>query len=75
MTRCGSSFKNWATEKTNFPRQVVEFAMAHVNKDTTEAAYLHSDLLEKRVPLVDQWAKHVNKAPPQGNVTQLKAKA
>ncbi len=70
-----SSFKNWAAERANFPRQVVEFSLAHVNKDTTEAAYLHSDLLEKRVPLMDQWSKHVNKTPPKGNVVTIKAKA
>jgi len=70
-----ASFKNWAAEQTNFPRQVVEFALAHVNKDTTEAAYLHSDLLEKRVPLMDQWEKHVNRKPPKGNVVAIKAKA
>ena len=70
-----SSFKNWTAEQTNFPRQVVEFALAHVNRDTTEAAYLHSDLLAKRIPLMDQWAKHCDKTPAKGNVTQLKAKA
>ena len=70
-----SSFKNWAAERTNFPRQVVEFAMAHVNKDTTEAAYLHSDLLEKRLPLMDKWAKHCNTKPIKATVTKLKSKA
>ena len=69
-----STFKNWAAERTNFPRQVVEFALAHVNRDTTEAAYLHSDLLEKRAPLMDQWAKHVNRTPPKGNIVSIKAK-
>jgi len=66
-----STFKNWAAEQTNFPRQVVEFALAHVNKDTTESAYLHSDLLEKRVPLMDRWAKYCQTKAAKGSVTQI----
>ena len=66
-----STFKTWATEQTNYPRQVVEFALAHVNKDTTEAAYLHSDLLQKRVPLMQKWADYGTTEPSSGNVLLL----
>jgi integrase len=70
-----STFKNWAAERTNFSRQVVEFAMAHVNQDTTESAYLHSDLLEKRFPLMAEWAKYCNTKPLKATVTDLSSKA
>ena len=66
-----STFKTWATEQTNYPSKVVEFAMAHVNKDTTEAAYLHSDLLQKRVPLMQMWADYGTTEPSSGNVLLL----
>ena len=66
-----SAFRTWAAEQTNFPRQVCEMALAHVNKDKVEDAYLDSDLLEKRVPLMDQWAKHCSRAPPKDNVVAI----
>ena len=51
-----SSFRNWTAEKTNFPREVCEMALAHTLKDKTEAAYNRSDLFEKRRELMDAWA-------------------
>src|SRR5690606_32710331 len=43
-----SSFRDWAAEQTNFPRELAEAALAHALKDKTEAAYQRGDLLEKR---------------------------
>ena len=57
-----SSFRDWAEEKTNFPRSVTEAALAHVVKDKTEAAYFRSDLFEKRRKLMDAWAIYANAA-------------
>ena len=54
-----SSFRVWAAEQTNFPREVVELALAHVNKDKTEAAYQRSDLFLKRRALMHEWATFV----------------
>jgi hypothetical protein len=42
------SFRDWAAERTNFPREVAEAALAHVVGDCTEAAYRRGDLFEKR---------------------------
>ena len=52
-----STFRDWAAEKTNAPRAVVEAALAHVVRDKTEAAYFRSDLFEKRRRLMSDWAK------------------
>jgi integrase len=52
-----SSFRDWAGECTNFPREVVEAALAHVLKDKTEAAYARGDLFEKRRRLMAAWAR------------------
>ena len=54
-----SSFRDWAGEQTNHPREVIEFALAHVIKDKAEAAYARSDLFEKRALLMYDWMKFV----------------
>lgn len=53
-----SSFRDWASEATNFPREICEAALAHVVGGRVERAYARSDLLEKRRKLMDQWARH-----------------
>jgi integrase len=52
-----STFRDWAAERTNYPREVVEAALAHTNADKTEAAYLRSNLLVKRSGLMAEWSK------------------
>jgi integrase len=54
-----SSFRDWAGEQTNIPREVAEFCLAHVTKDKTEAAYARSDLFEKRRKLMEAWNNYV----------------
>lgn len=54
-----SSFKDWTSEATSHPREVAEFALAHVIKDKAEAAYARSDLFEKRRALMDDWAAYL----------------
>ena len=50
-----STFRDWAAEQTDFPREVAEAALAHQLKDKTEAAYQRSDLIEKRAKLMQAW--------------------
>jgi integrase len=57
-----SSFRDWAGERTNFPREVCEFALAHVIKDKAEAAYARSDLFEKRRKLMEDWSRYLTGA-------------
>jgi integrase len=52
-----STFRDWAAERTNFPREVAEAALAHTLKDKVEAAYRRGDLFEKRRRLMTEWAK------------------
>ena len=54
-----SSFRDWAAECTDYPREVCELALAHVNSDRVEAAYRRSDLFEKRRKLMDDWAGYI----------------
>lgn len=51
-----SSFRDWAAETTNFPREVAEAALAHALESKVEAAYRRSDLLVKRRKLMEAWA-------------------
>jgi integrase len=53
-----STFRTWCEEQTSFPRSVTEAALAHVNADRVEAAYLRSDLFEKRRALMEAWADY-----------------
>jgi integrase len=43
-----STFRDWASETTNFPNHVVEMALAHAIGDKVEAAYRRGDLFQKR---------------------------
>jgi integrase len=51
-----SSFRTWAAERTSFPRELVEVALAHVVGNKVEAAYQRGDMLDRRRRLMDAWA-------------------
>lgn len=51
-----STFRTWAAERANFPREVIEAALAHVIGNKVEAAYQRGDLFEKRRRLMAAWA-------------------
>ncbi len=54
-----SSFRDWAGEETDHPREVIEAALAHVVRNRVEAAYARSDLFERRRVLMDDWARYL----------------
>ncbi len=54
-----SSFRDWAAERTDHPREVVEAALAHVVQNKVEAAYLRTDLFERRRRLMEDWAEYL----------------
>jgi integrase len=53
-----STFRDWASERTNFPREVCEAALAHAVENRAEAAYRRGDLFAKRRQLMDAWARY-----------------
>jgi integrase len=55
-----STFKVWAQERTTFPREVTEAALAHSIRNKAEAAYARSDLFEKSRALMEAWSRNVN---------------
>ena len=54
-----SSFRDWAAEETDHPREVIEAALAHVVQNKVEAAYARSDLFERRRRLMDDWSAYL----------------
>jgi integrase len=56
-----SCFRTWAAERTNYPREVAEAALAHTNGDRVEAAYLRSTHLAKRQRMMQEWANFLDK--------------
>jgi integrase len=50
-----SALRDWAAEKTDYPREVAEMALAHAVGDKVEAAYRRGDLLQKRVNFMRDW--------------------
>ena len=58
-----STFRDWCAEATAFPREIAEAALAHSNRDKTEAAYLRGDAIDKRRLLMDAWAEHCLRSP------------
>ena len=67
-----SSFRMWVAEKTNFPREIAEAALAHQVGDATERAYQRSDLFDRRVELMDRWARYLS--GEEATVVSLRAR-
>ena len=55
-----STFRDWAGERTAYPREVIEHALAHQLKDKAEAAYARGDLFDKRRRLMQDWSAFVD---------------
>jgi integrase len=66
-----STFRDWAGDRSHFPRNVIEHALAHQIKDKAEAAYRRSSALEKRRKLMDAWASYCD-LPMAGDVVTLR---
>lgn len=66
-----STFRDWASEYTNYPRELAEVALAHLKGDATEAAYWRSDVLEKRRRMIDDWAEFIAKPNKPGDVIPI----
>lgn len=64
-----ATFRTWAGERTDFPREVIEAALAHIVGDETERAYQRGDLFEKRRQLMTAWAAYCD----DGVVVPLRA--
>lgn len=67
-----SCFRDWCAERTNYPREVAEMALAHAIGDKVEAAYRRGALFEKRARLMRDWAKFCGTVRGAGEVTSMR---
>jgi integrase len=68
-----ASFRTWASERTAFPREIIEGTLAHVVGSEAERAYLRSDQIEKRRLLMQAWSDYVSSpARKSGTITPIR---
>jgi len=70
-----STFRDWAAERTNFPREVVEMALAHTIENKVEAAYRRGDLFQKRRQLMEAWARFSEIRATAGKAISISGRA
>jgi integrase len=68
-----ASFRTWAGEASNAPRDIVEACLAHTIENAAERAYVRGDLFAKRATLMAAWAAYVD--APAATVVPLHAAA
>ncbi|MGR3513498.1 MAG: tyrosine-type recombinase/integrase [Paracoccaceae bacterium] len=67
-----STFRDWVAERTHFPGDMAEIALAHRVPNAVEAAYRRGDLLEKRRTMMNSWAEFLTGVSGNdGNVIEL----
>jgi integrase len=70
-----STFRDWAAERSSFPAEVAEMALAHTVSDKVEAAYRRGDLFQKRQQLAEAWARYCSSPATAGaTVTAIGAR-
>jgi integrase len=67
-----STFRDWAAERTTFPAEVAEMALAHTVSDKVEAAYRRGDLFQKRRQLAEAWARFCATLPALSQVVPIR---
>jgi integrase len=70
-----SSFRDWAAERTNFPYEVAEMALAHTVSDKVEAAYRRGDLFQKRRQIMEAWARFCALTKARAEVVPISGRA
>jgi integrase len=67
-----STFTDWAIERTNFPAEMRDMALAHVIADKVEAAYRRGDLFDRRREMMSAWAQFCDGADASDNIVPLR---
>ncbi len=66
-----STFRDWVAERTRFPGEMAEVALAHKISSAVEAAYRRGDMIEKRRRMMTDWADFLAGVKEAGNVVRL----
>jgi integrase len=67
-----STFSDWASERTAFPKHVIEMSLAHSIGNAVEAAYRRGDLFEKRARLMADWARYCSTPATIGSAQPIR---
>lgn len=62
-----SAFTDWSSERTHFPKEVADKALAHKLPNKVEAAYRRTDFFEKRRDLMARWAEFLDRVPTKAS--------
>lgn len=54
-----STFRDWAGDATDYPREIVEQALAHIIENKAERAYRRGTAIERRRELMEAWSAYV----------------
>jgi integrase len=69
-----STFRDWAAERTNYPHELAEMALAHTIDNKAEAAYRRGDMIEKRRQMMQAWAEFLSKVERPAKVIDMQSK-
>lgn len=67
-----STFRDWVSERTSYPGDMAEMALAHTIGSKVEAAYRRGDMFEKRRRMMEDWAAFCAQPAIKGDVIQMK---
>jgi integrase len=67
-----STFRTWASEATNYPKEIIERAMSHQNPDKVEASYLRSDQFQNRIKLMNAYSRLIEGKTNSNKIIQFK---
>ncbi|NBC33918.1 MAG: integrase arm-type DNA-binding domain-containing protein [Alphaproteobacteria bacterium] len=71
-----STFRDWCAERTNYPNEMAEMALAHTVSNKVEAAYRRGDMFERRRRMMQDWAVYAySSQEPAGDVVLLRREA
>jgi integrase len=65
-------FATWAAERTNYPFEVREMALAHTVGDAVVRAYQRTDLFDRRRKLMEEWAAYCAAPPAEGIIVPIR---
>jgi integrase len=71
---CRATFRTWAQERTNFPRELAELSLGHTVESAVERAYLRGDAIAKRHAIMQSWANFCRDPAGAGKVVALQTR-
>jgi integrase len=66
-----STFRDWVAERTTYPGDMAEVALAHRISNAVEASYRRGDMIEKRRRMMADWADFIGGKVRGGQVVRI----